>query len=223
VLSLGVLLPLASVNTVQRHAAALEREANRGPRLTRWTQKIRIKTPPVVEHRLSLNLPPNASKVVSRGVPAIREKLLEFKRIPGKRRLIVRALATRVIQPGKPKIMLSGILAYDRYARLAKRGFKGAERFATAAVEMVATAYTPDCYGCSGITAIGLPAGRGIVAVDPSVIPLGTRLYIKGYGLALAGDTGGAIHGDRIDLGFESTAAAEEFGRRPVRVYVLKK
>ncbi len=53
-----------------------------------------------------------------------------------------------------------------------------------------------------GITASGMPLTKGIVAVDPSVIPLGTRLYIPGYGFAVAGDTGGGIVGNRIDLGF---------------------
>ncbi|MGH7683574.1 MAG: 3D domain-containing protein, partial [Vulcanimicrobiaceae bacterium] len=80
----------------------------------------------------------------------------------------------------------------------------------------------PHCYGCSGTTAIGLPAGFGIVAVDPRVIPLGTRLFIEGYGPALAGDTGGAIKGYRIDLGFNSYESAIHFGERPVRVFVLR-
>jgi 3D (Asp-Asp-Asp) domain-containing protein len=53
-----------------------------------------------------------------------------------------------------------------------------------------------------GITKSGSPVTKGIVAVDPSVIPLGTRLYIPGYGFAIAGDTGGGIKGNMIDLGF---------------------
>jgi 3D (Asp-Asp-Asp) domain-containing protein len=59
------------------------------------------------------------------------------------------------------------------------------------------------------------------VAVDPNVIPLGTRLYIPGYGLPLAADTGGAIIGNKIDLCMEDYHAAWEFGRRMVKVYVL--
>ena len=79
-----------------------------------------------------------------------------------------------------------------------------------------------DDWYLGGMTAIGRPAGHGIVAVDPSVIPLGTRLYIPGYGFAIAGDTGGAIHGNRIDLGFNSYADAIRFGRREVTVYRLR-
>ena len=87
---------------------------------------------------------------------------------------------------------------------------------------MVATAYSADCPGCSGRTATGRPAGHGVVAVDPSVIPLGTHMSIPGYGEAVAADTGGAIRGRRIDLGFASNAAADRFGRRPVTVYLFK-
>jgi 3D (Asp-Asp-Asp) domain-containing protein len=93
---------------------------------------------------------------------------------------------------------------------------------ASTALRMIATAYTAGCYGCSGITATGQRAGHGIVAVDPAFIPLGSRLYVPGYGAAVAGDTGGAIKGRRIDLGFNSLADALRFGRREITVYVLR-
>jgi 3D (Asp-Asp-Asp) domain-containing protein len=63
--------------------------------------------------------------------------------------------------------------------------------------------------------------GKGVVAVDPRFIPLGTRLYIENYGYAIAGDTGGAIKGNRIDLAFNSHHEAEAIGRRNVRVMIL--
>ena len=90
-----------------------------------------------------------------------------------------------------------------------------------AAYTMEATAYLPSDGGGSGITASGMVARRGVVAVDPNVIPLGTRLYIPGYGEAIAADTGGAIRGDRIDLCMESYGEAMQFGRRYVTVYVI--
>jgi 3D (Asp-Asp-Asp) domain-containing protein len=65
-------------------------------------------------------------------------------------------------------------------------------------------------------------AGFGIIAVDPHIIPLGTKLMIPGYGRAIAGDTGGAIIGHRVDLGMNTLADAIRFGRRPMTVYVLK-
>ncbi len=97
-----------------------------------------------------------------------------------------------------------------------------------------ATAYDASSCGKSpshpayGITATGMRAGYGVVAVDPRVIPLGSKLYIESadgsyvYGSAIAADTGGAIKGNRIDLCFNSRSEAISFGRRAVKVYVLK-
>jgi len=86
---------------------------------------------------------------------------------------------------------------------------------------MAGSAYLPTDGSGRGITACGLRARQGIVAVDPAVIPLGSRLYIPGYGMALAADTGGAIVGNRIDLCMESRRAAMSFGRRQVKVYII--
>ncbi len=74
----------------------------------------------------------------------------------------------------------------------------------------------------NGITATGLRARKGIVAVDPRVIPLGTKLFIPGYGEALAADTGGWIKNDRIDLCFETLEECFRFGRRKIRVYLVE-
>jgi 3D (Asp-Asp-Asp) domain-containing protein/septal ring factor EnvC (AmiA/AmiB activator) len=73
-------------------------------------------------------------------------------------------------------------------------------------------------YSLSGRTATGMPVGWGIVAVDPSVIPLGTRLTIPGYGDAVAADTGGGVHGDMIDIWFPTDAQARAWGRRTITV-----
>ena len=86
---------------------------------------------------------------------------------------------------------------------------------------MEATAYQPTDGGGDGITATGIPAQWGIVAVDPDIIPLGTRLYIPGYGEALAADTGGAIEGHKIDLCMENYDDCMQFGRRDIVVHVL--
>lgn len=88
-------------------------------------------------------------------------------------------------------------------------------------IVMEATAYTADDPGSSGYTAGGHRLERGLVSVDPDIIPLGTKLYIEGYGYAVADDTGGAIVGNRIDLAMDSTGEALDFGRRDVVVYVL--
>jgi 3D (Asp-Asp-Asp) domain-containing protein len=73
-------------------------------------------------------------------------------------------------------------------------------------------------YALPGTTASGLPVGWGIVAVDPSVIPLGTKMTVPGYGEAVAADTGSAVQGLIIDLWFPTTAQALEWGRRTVTI-----
>jgi peptidoglycan DL-endopeptidase CwlO len=75
-------------------------------------------------------------------------------------------------------------------------------------------------YHLPGNTASGLPVGVGVIAVDPTVIPLGTRVLVPGYGPAVAADTGTAIKGNIIDLWMPSTAQALAWGRRTVTITV---
>jgi 3D (Asp-Asp-Asp) domain-containing protein len=88
-------------------------------------------------------------------------------------------------------------------------------------MSMLATGYSPYEGSSTGRCATGMRAGYGVVAVDPRVISLGTRLYIEGYGYAVAGDTGGAIKGHRIDLGHTTYSEASAVGRQRVRVWIL--
>ena len=76
------------------------------------------------------------------------------------------------------------------------------------------------CYDLPGRTATGMPVGRGVVAVDPSVIPLGTRLYVPGYGNGIAADVGSGIRGNAIDLWFPTFAECAAWGRRTVTITV---
>jgi peptidoglycan DL-endopeptidase CwlO len=73
-------------------------------------------------------------------------------------------------------------------------------------------------YALTGRTATGIATGPGVIAVDPSVIPLGTRMTIPGYGVGIAADTGGAIQGAVIDLWFPSPEEAFAWGRRTVTI-----
>lgn len=115
---------------------------------------------------------------------------------------------------------LDRVITIGTQVLIASRGqFAGKEY-----LDMVATAYSPFCCrGVDDITALGMRAGYGVVAVDPKVIPLRSRLYIEGYGYAVAGDTGGRIKGLRIDLGFDTVREAIRFGRQPVRVYIIER
>lgn len=88
------------------------------------------------------------------------------------------------------------------------------------------TAYTANCNGCSGNTATGInlranPNAK-VVAVDPNVIPLGTKVYVEGYGYAVAADTGSAIKGNKIDVFFPTKSAAYRWGSKKVKVKILE-
>jgi len=89
-------------------------------------------------------------------------------------------------------------------------------------LNVVATGYTPGDPGCTGITYTGTKASRGTIAVDPKVIPFGTKLYIPGYGYGVAADTGGAIKGNKIDLCYESRTEALNWGIKNITVYIVR-
>ena len=125
-----------------------------------------------------------------------------------------RLVATRVLEPA-----LNTLIAYGTLD-VVNRG-SGVVTF-TREINMVATAYWPNPAWSTGYTATGMKAQYGIVAVDPSVIPLGTKLYIPGYGFALAEDTGGAIIGDRIDLCFNDPTQVVNWGVRQVKVFIIR-
>ena len=85
------------------------------------------------------------------------------------------------------------------------------------------TAYTSDPRENGGwnVTAIGTKIRRGVIAVDPRVIPLRTRVYVEGYGFATAEDTGGAIKGNKIDVVMDTKAQSRNWGVRNVKIYIL--
>jgi 3D (Asp-Asp-Asp) domain-containing protein/uncharacterized protein YabE (DUF348 family) len=190
-------------------------------RVTTWVRTRRETIVPKTIHRLDFSMDPGSSRTIAAGASGRRTIVIRFTRVDGGK-LQKTIVASHVTRKPRTRVVADGIGEYDAFARFAARGIQRSQFIAQRAMEMVATAYTADCAGCSGMTAIGRRAGHGIVAVDPRVIPLGTRLFIPGYGLAVAGDTGGAIRGLRIDLGFNSTRDALLFGRREVTVYRLK-
>lgn len=90
---------------------------------------------------------------------------------------------------------------------------------------VTATAYTANCEGCSGKTATGIDLkanpNQKVISVDPNVIPLGSKVYVEGYGTAIAGDTGGSIKGNKIDVFFPSENEAIQWGVKEVSVQIL--
>lgn len=93
-------------------------------------------------------------------------------------------------------------------------------------ISVEATAYTAYCSGCSGITATGIDLKANpyekVIAVDPNVIPLGTKVFVEGYGHAVAADTGGAIKGNKIDIHVPTKDQAYNWGRKVVEVTILE-
>jgi 3D (Asp-Asp-Asp) domain-containing protein len=93
-------------------------------------------------------------------------------------------------------------------------------------ITVTATAYTANCKRCSGITATGINLKKHpnlkVISVDPKVIKLGTKVYVEGYGYAIAGDTGGAMRGKKIDIFVPSYKKAIQWGRKTVKVKILK-
>lgn len=203
-----------------RHSRLSADEVVRVVRVRIWTTRERIAIAPKIERRSDPSLLPGKTKTLASGTPGVRETTVRYTRRDGgaPTRMI---LEMRIVREPRARVVAGGV-AYAALARVAAQGFASAVHMAGSALHMIATAYSAACYGCSGVTASGVRAGFGIVAVDPSVIPLGTKVFIPGYGRAVAGDTGGAILGHRIDLGFDSENAARRFGRRPVTLYVLR-
>jgi 3D (Asp-Asp-Asp) domain-containing protein len=178
--------------------------------------------PPTI-HRLVPELAPGRTKVIAAGSPGAAVAWVQYEQRDGgavHRSVlfvkVLRAPRKRIVAEGVDSSPLAAFEAHS-IARVAALAIS-----AMGTMQMVATAYTAGSAGGSGMTAIGRRAGFGIVAVDPRLIPLGARLYITGYGYAVAGDTGGAIVGRRIDLGFDTLRSAMLFGRRDVTVYRLK-
>jgi uncharacterized protein YabE (DUF348 family) len=162
-------------------------------------------------------------KVVKKGKPGLKELAIKVIFENGKE--MKREIAAEKIL----KEPINGIIEEGtRTTFVSSRG--QVTRFVRA-IKMTATAYDATFESCGkhpddpnyGITYSGLRVKHGIVAVDPKVIPLGTWLYIEGYGEALAADKGGAIKGNRIDLYYESPKDVSRYGKRAVKVYILDK
>jgi len=131
-----------------------------------------------------------------------------------------KVLKSTVLVPAKAAKVIEGTGLRQKLYRLSKRAR------VWKCLTLEATAYYPgpeDTWPyASGYTASGLKAGYGVAAVDPRLIRLKTPLYVEGYGYALAADKGGAIKGSKIDLCFDTYEEAVRFGRKKIKVYILR-
>ena len=186
--------------------------------VTRVTKKQKTETqavPFTTETRSTSELYKGESRVAQQGVNGVKEITLEYTYHDGVQvscaqvgEKVVTEPVTKIVENGtkQPTVATSGgTVSYSRV------------------LTVEATAYSG-----GGRTASGTKARVGAIAVDPRVIPLGSKLYITSadgkswvYGYAVAEDTGGAIKGNRIDLYFNSEAQCNSFGRRTAKVYIL--
>lgn len=182
-----------------------------------------------VEKKEDSSLAKGKEKVVSEGVEGTVKK--EYKVVFENGKEVERKLVNeQTIEKAKNKVIAIGTkVAESKPVTLSKKSSKSSSSNSAPSggktFMMSATAYTADCSGCSGITATGINLKANpnmkVVAVDPNVIPLGTRVWVEGYGNAIAGDTGGSIQGNRIDVHVPSRAAAHSFGQKRVKVKIL--
>ncbi len=176
------------------------------------TQTIPFKT----VFKMSRAVAPGQIQAGTHGVPGVLTKTYNARFVNDslKSKTLV---CSRVTTPPVDQETLAGIRVREARALPSRSGsYQRMQCF-----HMVATGYSPYEGSSVGRCANGMRAGYGVVAVDPRLIPLGSKLYIEGYGYALAGDTGGAIKGHRIDLGNTTYREASNVGRRAVTVWVL--
>ncbi len=155
---------------------------------------------------------------VSRKYEVIKENGVEVSRKIVDEK-VTKEAKKKVVAVGTKVVTANVSRGTTKVASAAKDSSDGKEFYVTA------TAYTAHCNGCTGITSTGINLKSNpdvkVIAVDPSVIPLGSKVWVEGYGYAVAGDTGGAIKGNKIDLFIPSKSQAYKFGRKKVRIKVL--
>jgi len=179
----------------------------------------RVPIPAPVSLRSTRYLSRGWEVILAAGRPGAYDALVRETRRAG--RVTAREeLETRLIAAPLAELRLRGTNAQDNSIH--------APRVTRAVTthRMLATAYDPgpddNGWTDAGATRLGWRTRHGIVAVDPRVIPLRSLLYVEGYGLAWAGDVGGAIKGKRLDLCFNCTEDAQAWGRRATVAYVLE-
>lgn len=182
------------------------------------TNKLTTETrdiPYEVEMRNNDNLPRGRQNVISPGQNG--QEKVTYREIKVGSETVRQELNREVLSEPVPEIVEVGT-GNNLNMIETSRGFV---RYRSART-VEASAYTMAEGSGTGLTSTGVVPYHGVVAVDPDVIPYGTRMYIPGYGFAVAADCGGAINGNTIDLFMEDYGDAISWGRRDVTVYFLE-
>jgi 3D (Asp-Asp-Asp) domain-containing protein len=206
--SLAVMLGAKSITGGLRQLDALSRVADQGKQIVAATTAARARLLrsrdrlAAAERRLELSL------------GAARQAEQRLEATVGARRAYVSSLQARERQAQVHRVEVAAQAAQQKSQRLVPAAPTSAPPTGKRHLVVSAT-----CYDLQGRTATGMPVGQGVVAVDPSVIPLGTRMYVPGYGNGVAADVGGGIQGAVIDLWMTPTQCAA-WGRRTVTITI---
>jgi 3D (Asp-Asp-Asp) domain-containing protein len=165
--------------------------------------------PVTIERTTDNTLESGIQRTVQQGTPGIERQTIMVSYEDGKE-VSREVINSEIIKPPKKKIVAMGVLTSIS---------RGGNRIDfQRAIEMRASAYS---YSAGSITSTGQKVRVGGIAVDPSVISYGSRVYVEGYGYATAIDCGGAIKGNRIDVFFETDKECRKWGVKKVKIYIL--
>ncbi|GIM29030.1 hypothetical protein CPJCM30710_16960 [Clostridium polyendosporum] len=159
------------------------------------------------------NLDSSVSKTIQEGILGEKEVTYKILYENGKE-VEKNVISEKVIKEPTTKIVAKGTMNTVALSRGESIGYKKK-------LSMIATAYSGDGITATGVVPRRQPGGLSTIAVDPRVIPLGTKVYIPGYGYAMAHDTGGVIKNNKIDLFMNSNSEAISWGVRRVDVYII--
>lgn len=171
---------------------------------SRFETKLETKTEVIEKEIVSKNddeMELGEEKTVQEGKDGKKTKVYKVDYYEGKE--YSRELISTEVEKPEDKIVLKGTKIVWRDITI-----DGEQIHYWRKMRVWATHYDSHCPGCNEWTATGMKQGKGVIAVDPSVIKLRSKLYVPGYGQAIAGDTGGAIKGNIIDLGFDDARTA---------------
>lgn len=238
--AIGVSLSALDRCTPDASARARDLMNVRVTRVKAVLQTRRTPVQPEVRYQPTTSLAPGKKQTVQEPKPGyfeITERVWYRDGKATKREFVSRKITQpaqdRIIALGVKPHLMPGAIQYHRRYAMAARGGSPRDRVLKPAnpatfqpirsLNMHATGYAAGPAGgaIGNYTCTGVRCTYGAVAVDPRVIPLGSKLYIEGYGYGFACDTGGAIRGRHIDLAFDSARAAMRHGRKNVKVWIL--
>jgi 3D (Asp-Asp-Asp) domain-containing protein len=218
---IAILLGATSVDEAMTGLDSLERATNQNRRLvddlSGRLARLRVAESRLAQRRAALAdalaAASGAEAALTQRVAAKRAYLSSLRREQSFTAARLQALETRAVAAQRSAARLVTSAASETPAAPAAKPLVEEDPTSprTLLVEAVA-------YHLPGRTASGLPVGPGVVAVDPTVIPLGTRMFVPGYGPAIAADVGYAVKGAMIDLWFATTDAARAWGSRTVTI-----